>query len=110
LIAATQSGTISTLDLGASGELVPVANREKAHQGTSWAVRYVDKKHALSSGSAGDLKLWEINTAGRPPMPHVSAFPSQSSILSLDILSSDKPTLALCCSLDNTLRVLSVMK
>lgn len=106
----TQSGTISLFGLNSDGAVTLQSSREKAHQGTSWAVKYLDSKHIISSGSAGDLKLWELSASGRPPMPHISSFPSQQSLLSIDVINKENPSLCLVSSLDNTCRVISIVK
>jgi len=105
VVCSTQGGSITSVDVDTNGTISPLSSREKAHQGTSWSVKYVGSANVVSSGSAGDLKVWDVGARGRPPMPHLSSFPSHHSILSIDVLHK-KPSIIVCASLDNTIRVL----
>lgn len=106
LLAATQNGAVAALQVSPSS-LQFLSSREKAHQGTSWAVRYGPAGYVFSTGSVGDVKLWESKEGGKQLLPHLSS--SGSAFGSMAILALDthplNSKLFLVCSLDSTLRV-----
>jgi WD40 repeat protein len=107
VVAVTQSGGLYCLGLSSGGELSLSTSRESAHHGTSWAVKYLNDKLAVSSGSSGDLKVWTMSPS-RAPLPHLSSSPSNQPTLSIDIVHEHNPSLILCSSMDNSIRILSV--
>lgn len=110
--ASTVDGSIAYFDsFDKPGHFSPTINVSKAHgdTGTVWAVKgaiYNEKQHVISTGSKGDVKLWEVKNSGIL-FPVSTLLVSSHAVVCMDTFASN-PNVAIMSSLDKKVEAVGI--
>jgi WD40 repeat protein len=114
ILASTIDGSLVVFNSSASPALPALHTQAKAHgdNGTVWAVRSLnldDNSLCLSSGSKGDVKLWDLRSRGGSfsMVPLSTLLVSSHAVVTLDTFTSDSH-LAVLSSLDKRVGVVGL--